>query len=304
MNFKLPAGALLVCAALLSGCTSMAERRAQLKQYDDSLSYAMNVSRQFWRPQFKDTKVPEGKAVSNSTLGADVTLDAMSWLAGSRSLPGSFGLDLGMSILGDMAKEKPFDMQPHVLAYVDAARFPNRKDAELEAVAQVYAAVKKGLADTGFTIARSVEAEHASFLWTKSTYAGADFDNPKLGCQSREQLGDHKNWKGKVCWVDVRFKEHDEDELPATDIPSWMKKGGSKAWPMSVDASVVWNLADDAKIDAATLFAATAKYLPDNYWIYIEPQKIEGKKGYTPPYLIDNKGVHFYVTTEKVAANK
>ena len=306
MSIKSLTAAMLIGVVTLTGCTSMSEYRERLKQYDATKSYAMNVTRQFWQPKFQDTPVPKGVFVSNSTLGRDVTLSTMSWLAGGSSLlPGGFGLDLGMAFISEMGKKTPPDMLSHILAYVDASKFPTRKEAELEAVNQVYLATQKGLKDLGFTISKLVEPEHISFLWVNQSHAGVLFENEKLGCTPHAELGNNSDaLKEKGCWLGVAIDEMDEDDLPATKVPVWMASGGTTAWPMYEKARIMWTLSKAAKVDLDTLYAATAKHLPDNYWLYVEPRKVEGKKGRTPPYLLDNKGTHFFVIeqeTEKTA---
>lgn len=47
MRRSLPLLAVLLTSVVLSGCVSMEERIAQRRMYDESLSYAMNVTRQF-----------------------------------------------------------------------------------------------------------------------------------------------------------------------------------------------------------------------------------------------------------------
>lgn len=304
MTKKTLCALLLAGVAVLSGCTSMAERRVQQKQYDDSLSYAMNVTRQFWQPRFKDTPAPRGVAVSDSTLGADIALSAISWASGPSLISGGFGLDLGMSILGDLSKDTPLDMQPHVLAFVDAAKFPDRKDAELEAVTQVYQAALKALKELNFVTDGTVEPAHTKVLWQHHVYAGANFDNKDLGCMPRSALPNQDDWEGKVCWFDVRFRAQDDDDYPAAQIPTWMPNGGHMGWPMFEKATLVWNLSSSMKVSKEKFFVTTAKYLPDGYWLYMEPKKAEGSKGYSAPFLLDNKGIHFFVIESAKAAAK
>ncbi len=296
MRRSLPLLAVLLTSVVLSGCVSMEERIAQRRMYDESLSYAMNITRQFWTPRFRDTPVPKGVFVTNSTLGRDITLTTLSWATGPSSfLPGGFGLALGMDILGELGKETPPDMLPHILAYVDTDRFPSRRDAELEAVTQVFNAVKKGLADTGFKIAKETQPMRQKVLWTEISTAAADIENEAQGCALWSQFaGNTKGWRNKACGVGISIEQIDEDDLPAVKVPEWMANGGT-AWPIVEGARINWYIPEHAKVDVDTLFAATAKHLPDNYWFYMEPRKKKGQKKRSAPYLLSNKGAHYFV---------
>lgn len=213
----------------------MEERIAQRRMYDESLSYAMNVTRQFWTPRFRDTPVPKGVFVTNSTLGRDITLTTLSWATGPSSfLPGGFGLALGMDILGELGKETPPDMLPHILAYVDTDRFPSRRDAELEAVTQVFNAVKKGLADTGFKIAKETQPMRQKVLWTEISTAAADIENEAQGCALWSQFaGNTKGWRNKAYGVGISIEQIDEDDLPAVKVPEWIRLGRLSKVPES-----------------------------------------------------------------------
>ena len=307
MSIKSLTAAMLIGVVTLTGCTSMSEYRERLKQYNDSQSYAMNVTRQFWQPKFSDTPVPKGVFVSNSTLGRDVTLSTMSWLAGGSSLlPGGFGLDLGMAFISEMGKKTPPDMLPHILAYVDASKFPTRKEAELEAVRQVHSAVKKALNDTGLSIAKDYPPTHTEILWTDFNIAEIQFENEKLGCTPWRQISSEMRYserKTKACWVEISVRAIDEDDLPATTVPDWMATQGI-AWPIAEKAEVRWIIPETANVDKDALFAAAAKYLPDDYWFYLEPRKKKGQKKYSAPYLLNNKGAHFFVIEKDTGENK
>ena len=297
MSIKSLTAAILIGVVTLTGCTSMSEYRERLKQYDDSQSYAMNVTRQFWEPKFSDTPVPKGVYVTNSTINRDVTLSTLAWATGPSSvLPGGFGLALGMDLMKNLGKETPLEMQPHVLMFVDAARFPVRKDAELEAVSQVYSAVRKALAEEKLAVSKPVAPHHMKILWKDIAYAGAVFENEKLGCLARSSVGKDEK---KLCYVDIMFEEQDDGDYPATKVPSWMNPNGILGWPVFAKASVTWNLPDTAKITAQKLFETTAKHLPDGVWFYMQPRKEQGEKKYSAPYLLDNKGAHFFVIEEE-----
>lgn len=301
MRRPLPLLAVLLSSVVLSGCVSMEERIAKRQMYDDSLSYAMNVTRQFWTPRFKDTPVPKGVFVTNSTLGRDITLTTLSWATGPSSfLPGGFGLALGMDILGELGKETPPDMLPHVLAFVDASKFPTRKEAELEAVRQVHGAVKEALDDTKLTVAKDYPPTQTEILWSDFTIAEIQFENEELGCTPWSQIDPEMRYserKTKACWVEISFPAIDEDDLPARTVPDWMATRGT-AWPIVEKAEVRWIIPETAKIDRDVLFAAAAKYLPDDYWFYLEPRKKKGQKKYSAPYLLNNKGAHYFVVEQ------
>lgn len=310
MNRKLLTAALLAGVVCLNGCTSMSEYREKRKAYDDSISYAMNVTRQFWEPQFQDTSVPKGVNVSNSTLGWDVGMSTAAWLAGPRGLPGSFGVDLGMSILKDLGKEKPLDMQPHLMAYVDATKFPSRTDAEVEAVAQAREAVLKSLPSLNLTPSEKycTPAKKFDVLWTHFAQGTIAFENEALGCPKVEKLDGTKSneLRAKRCWAKATVYCADESDIPATTIPKWMKDGGRTAWPMALKSSLVIYLPDTTKgkIDEEKFLVEIAKNLPDNYWLYVEPKYKAELKGRTPPVLLDNKGAHFFVVEKKDAKMK
>lgn len=305
MNRKLLTAALLAGVVCLNGCTSMSEYREKLKAYDDSISYAMNVTRQFWEPEFRDTPVPKGVNVSNSMLGWDVGLSTAAWLAGPRGLPGSFGLDLGMSILKDLGKEKPLDMQPHLMAYVNAAEFPKREDAEVEAVSQARQAVIKALPTLDLTpndlhAAKPMKVE---VLWVQNAYGTIGFENEALGCPKIATLDPNstEDILRRRCWAEISIRHADDSDSPATSVPKWLKDGGRMAWPIALKSSIVFHIPEAAKdkVDEDKLFAATSRNLPENYWIYLQPKYKKELKGKTPPILLDNKGAHFYVVEKK-----
>ena len=309
MGFIRSLTALSLASLLLSGCVVTEERLARYLAYDESKSYAMNVTSQFFRPRFKDTPVPKGVYVANGNLPRDMALTTLANFAGSGTniFPGGFGVALGMDILGSLGEETPPDMLPHILAFVDATKFPTRKDAEMEATAQVYRAVRQALVDTGMTISQENRPVHGKALWIEYSVAAAKFENEALGCKPWSQFPEKDSsmstLRSNVCWVDVKVRAVDEDDSPARRSPDWIDGGRMpSAWRIWDKAQVEWNLPEDAKIDADTLFASAAKYLPDNYWFYVEPRKIKGKKGRTAPYLLSNKGAHYFVV-EQTAEN-
>ena len=306
MRFIRSLTALSLASLLLSGCVVTEERLAKYLAYDESESYAMNVTSQFFLPRFKDTPVPKGVYVANGNLERDVALTTLANFAGSGTniFPGGFGVALGMDILGSLGEETPPDMLPHILAFVDATKFPTRKDAEMEATAQVYRAVRQALVDTGMTISQENRPVHGKSLWIEYSVAAAKFENEALGCKPWSQFPEKDSsmstLRSNVCWVDVKVRAVDEDDSPARRSPDWIDGGRMpSAWRIWDKAQVEWNLPEDAKIDADTLYAAAAKYLPDNYWFYVEPRKKKGQKKRSAPYLLSNKGAHYFVVEQK-----
>lgn len=306
MRRSLPLIAVLLASVVLTGCVVTEERLAKFLAYDETESYAMNVTRQFFGPRFKDTPVPKGVYVANGNLGRDMALTTLANFAGTGTsiFPGGFGMALGMDILGSLGEETPPDMLPHILAFVDATKFPTRKEAEMEATAQVYKAIRQALVDTGMTIHQEAGAGHREALWIEYSAAGISFENEALGCKPWSQFPEketsYKTLKANVCWVDVNVRAIDEDDSPARRSPDWIAGGRMpSAWRIWEKAQVEWNLPENAKIDADTLFATAAKYLPDNYWFYMEPRKKKGQKKRSAPYLLSNKGAHYFVVEQK-----
>lgn len=301
---SLPLLSLLLASIVLSGCVVTEERLAKFLAYDETKSYAMNVTRQFFGPRFKDTPVPKGVYVANGNLGRDMALTTLANFAGAGTsiFPGGFGMALGMDILGSLGEETPPDMLPHILAFVDATKFPTRREAELEAAKQVGLALRKGLEDTGYKIVRETKPAHIDILWTGMSYAGFDFENEELGCASWSRFSPKDEWEGKACAVGVSVRDIDEDDSPARRSPDWIAGGRMpSAWRIWEKAQVDWHLSDNATFDADTLFAAAAKYLPDNYWFYMEPRKKKGQKKRSAPYLLSNKGAHYFVVEQQEA---
>lgn len=288
-----------ILAASLSGCMSMSEYRKQVKLYDDSKSYASNVVRQFWASELKDTAVPKGTVSSNSMLGFDVSMATLAELSGGTSIYGGVGLNLGMSLLRDMSKDPPVDMQPHLIAYVDADKFPNRSDAETEAVHQARQALIKGVQDLGLSPVEkwSPKPHERSLLWRNWVGSTLFFENEALGCPKISHIDDPYDRRlapSGLCHAEIQVEHWSESKIKKTEIPSWMNNPGSLAWPIALKSSVVIKLPASTKLKDRQILIATAKHLPNNYWLYVQPKYNKEQKTVLAPLLLNNQGVHLF----------
>ena len=80
------------------------------------------------------------------------------------------------------------------------------------------------------------------------------------------------------------------------NIPGWMNKGitNEKAWVTRMHGNSIIG-------SQRNKIAAIAKYLPDNFYIYIAPRIDDKTKKVVHPVVIDNKGMHEFIAP--VAAN-
>lgn len=277
----------------------MSEYQKQAKLYDETQSYALNVVRQFWATELKDTPAPKGTLTSNSMLGFDVSMATLSELTGGTSIYGGVGLNLGMSLLRDMSKEPPVDMQPHLIAYVDASKHPNRADAETEVAQRARQAVINGVKELGLTPVEkwSPKPHERTLLWRNWVSTTLYFENEALGCPKISHIDDPYDRRlapAGLCYAEIQVEHWSESKLKQTEVPAWMSSPGSLAWPIALKSSLVIKLPSGTKLDAKKVLIASAKHLPDNYWLYVQPQYNKEQKTVSAPLLLSNEGVHLF----------
>ena len=289
--------ALLASALLLSGCgTTYSEWMAEEAPYHPDESYALNLMRQMYSTQLKDAPNP-GDLEASSTLGTDVTLSTLTYLSGPRTFGGSFGLDLGFSLLAELGKEKPEDLKPHLFAFVPVSEAPTRLEADKLVAAKVIDAIEERAKTLGFeTIKWYKEPAKFHFLWVDATTQGVTIIKEDIGCfRTKDPEG------ANGCSVSVWIPEISESDYPAVPNPSWLDPKETVSWRYPWQANLTMNLYDSAKekVDGRKILTDLAPALPDLTFVYVPPEEISLKE-WKLPFLLSNKGVHLFVAPEGV----
>lgn len=289
--------ALLGAAALLSGCASSFPKYAEKHQaYDERASFALNLVRQHYRTQLKDA--PAQDIDNNSTLISDVTLSTLAHLSGPRTYGGSFGLDIGMALLGELGRQKPVDLLPHLWGFVDATRFPNRWDAEYELARSVIAGVAEEAKKKGYVIEMWDEKPLVWKSWVVDvTVWGFTILDEEWGCVNGED--------GPACKVSVSIIHQDESDFPAVPTPAWIDPSERAAWRFPYKSEFEIEIeTDEAKkhFNANDMLREFAPGLPDLTYVYAPPVKVDGKN-WTLPVIVSNKEAHFFIAPKGTEAD-
>lgn len=290
-------GVLLAGAVLLSGCstTSYTERMAEKAAYHSDESYALNVMRQMYPTQLKDAPNP-GDLEASSTLGTDVTLSTLTYLSGPRTFGGSFGLDLGFSLLSEFGKKKPADLKPHLFAFVPVSEAPTRADADKLLATRIADAVEARAKALGFeTIKWYKQAVHSDFMWLDYWYNGVTLVKEDVGC-FKTVTPEKVNYG---CAIVVNIPKVEEKDYPAVPNPAWIDPKQTVSWRYPGPAEVRLDLGGTAKetVDTRKIFMDLAPGLPDMTYLYIPPERVSAEE-WKLPFLLSNKGVHLFVAPE------
>lgn len=290
-------GVLLAGAVLLSGCstTSYTERMAEKAAYHSDESYALNVMRQMYPTQLKDAPNP-GDLEASSTLGTDVTLSTLTYLSGPRTFGGSFGLDLGFSLLAELGKETPPDLKPHLFAFVPVSEAPTRIEADKLLMTKIIDSIEKRAKELGFeTIRWYNRPAEFHFLWQDGLLHGITLIKEDIGCfrsPNPKEIADG-------CGISLWIPEIKESEYPAVPNPSWLDAKQTVSWRYPGPAEFKFVLDGSAKetVDARKVMTDLAPGLPDLTFVYVPPEKVSAKE-WKLPFLLSNKGVHLFVAPE------
>lgn len=290
-------GVLLAGAVLLSGCstTSYTERMAERAAYHPDESYALNVMRQMYYTQLKDAPNP-GDLEASSTLGTDVTLSTLTYLSGPRTFGGSFGLDLGFSLLADLGKDKPEDLKPHLFSFVPLSEAPTRLEADKLLINKVADSLEKRAKELGYeTIKWYKEPAKFDFMWQEALTQGVTIIKEDVGCYRSSNPKEIPNGCSLYLWV-PKIKESD---FPAIPNPSWIDPKETVSWRYPGEAMIRFDLYGSAKetVDTRKILTDLAPGLPDLTFLYVPPEKVSGQE-WKLPFLLSNKGVHLFVAPE------
>ncbi len=289
---------LLGAAALLSGCASrwpdFAERNAP---YDESQSYALNVMRQMYNTQLKDSPRPENLD-TGSTLGTDVTLSTLAYLSGPRTYGGSFGMDLGMSLLKEFGRKKPGDLQTHFFAMVPVSKAPTRKTANMVVLKSTFEGLEAQARKMGYEVISWGEPEAVNILFQTKFRGGMTIINDKVGC-TRAKSADEPN----ACWIAIWIPEISEKEYLPLPTPVWIDPKGEDAWRYHHLVNFDFRVQEKAapNVDVAKIMADLAPGLPDMVWVYMPPERT-GDDSWTAPYIASKKGIHLFIAPEGAKA--
>lgn len=302
MKLSITVGALLASAVLLAGCsTPYPERMAERAEYHPDESYALNVMRQMYSTQLKDAPNP-GDLEASSTLGTDVTLSTLTYLSGPRTFGGSFGLDLGFSLLSELGKKTPPDLKQHLFAFVPVSEASTRLEADKLLLTRLAASLEKRARELGFeTITWYKEPAKFHFLWVDATVQGISIIKEDVGCFRSPNPKEIPNGCSLYLWV----PQIDESEYPAVPNPAWIDPKQTVSWRYPTDADIRFDLYGSAKetVDTRKILTDLAPGLPDLTYLYIPPKKVSSKE-WMLPFLLSNKGVHLFVAPEGVNGAK
>lgn len=293
-------GVLLAGAVLLSGCsTTYNERMAEKAAYHPDESYALNVMRQMYDTQLKDAPNPSDLQASGN-LGTDVTLSTLAYLSGPRTLGGSFGADLGFSLLAELGKETPPDLKPHLFAFVPVSDAPTRIEADKLLLTKLVDSLDKRAQELGFETIRWYDRPASfHFMWMDATVHGISLIKEDIGCFRSPDP--EKIPHG--CGISLRIPQIKESEYPAVPNPAWIDAKQTVSWRYPGPAELKFVLDGSAKetVDARKILTDLAPGLTDLTFVYVPPEKMSSKE-WKMPFLLSNKGVHLFVTPEGTAA--
>lgn len=82
-----------------------------------------------------------------------------------------------------------------------------------------------------------------------------------------------------------------------TKIPSWLPNGGQEAWRISRTSSIFnTGVYSYSKVTQRDLLVQIAKYLPDDFYVYVPATKVGDEKIDGPAFIISNKQVYPFIT--------
>lgn len=190
-------------------------------------------------------------------------------------------------------------MQPHLIAYVDASKHPNRADAVTEVAHRARQAVINGVKELALKPVEkwSPKPHERSLLWRNWVSTTLSFEKEALGCPKISHIDDPYDRllsPNDLCYAEIQVEHWGESKLKKDGSPAWMSNPGSLALPIALKSSLVIKLPSGAKLDAKKVLVASAKYLPNNYWLCVPPQYHKGLKIVSAPPLLNNEGVHLF----------
>lgn len=316
---------LAIAAATLTGCAALTGGSDQtFNQGNSANSYAWNVVQRMSSGELSsvmptdpdwtelDQKMldpengyylfPNSQAVpSRKTLEKRLRLSAESEAASKKnfgmasisndlgSATGGWGAVAGAAAWTGFMAKAWFGMNGYVapvmddwlhdqtLFYIPVNKFPEANDADH----YVLDSFKKAIVKADKTLSIKIE-DHCDYVSLEASAPG-----------SKEVFLTIEQW---------RFQPGTDPKAPATckrdssknsqpiPIPAWMNNGISdeKAWCTSTYGNIIIG-------SQRNKIAAIAKYLPDNFYIYIAPRIDDKTKKVVHPVVIDNKGMHEFI---------
>lgn len=312
---------LAIAAATLTGCaTGMSDK--EYDEGDNSKSYAWNVEQHMLGPRKTDMKSDpnwdkldlemldpkngyylyknSSYAAHRATLEEDLRLSSTSENASYKVFAaGSITNDVGSIVGGNaatagaltgialMAKaffgtngyvEPVMDYWLHdqILIFVPVKKFAKGNDADH----YVVDSIKKAVAKAGKNY-KIIEETDCTLI--RVIVSDPEIKNPII------KIEQHRFQPGTDPRMPQCKREVAKDTNPGY-LPGWMNHGVIDEWAW-------YNRVHGCAIIGSqrNKIAAIAKYLPDNFYIYIAPRIDDKTKKVVHPVVIDNKGMHEFI---------
>ena len=168
-------------------------------------------------------------------------------------------------------------LHDQTLFYVPTAKYPVANDADHFIIDSFKKAAAK--ADKKLTWKEDV---------SRCDYIFLDIKSPEVD-KSILVIEQHRFNPGTDPKLPNCKRDASKDWSPSK-IPAWMNKGlpNEEAWVTRIHGNAIIG-------SQRNKIAAIAKYLPDNFYIYIAPRIDDKTKKVVHPVVIDNKGMHEFI---------